>query len=160
NEYLHASLDEVVGSRVTTRVPPGGGSGTFRSTYRNVRLWLAVAVLVLVLAGGAAVARAYFDLQGQAAAAGVPPPGAAFPIPDLATLTRQADLVVLGRVASAGTTRLLTQPAQTPIPFAGPTRAIPPEASRTTSLSIPSTRFPIQVERVLKGAPPNQQQQI
>src|SRR5207253_9603032 len=44
-------------------------------------------------------------------------------IPDLATLTRQAELVLVGRVAAPGTTRQHAQPAQTPIgPSIGPTR--------------------------------------
>src|SRR5437667_5200275 len=87
------------------------------------------------------------------------PSGSAPGIPDLASLTRQADLVVVGRVSADGVTRLLVQAAQTPIPFQPPpnstpppTRVIPPEASRGGTLSIPSTRYPVQVERVVRGA--------
>jgi hypothetical protein len=112
----------------------------------------------LALVAGAAIGRAYFDLQRQAGDLVLGPTGSAFPIPDVASLTRQADLVVVGRVAGAGVTQVLAQEAQTPIPLqsstpALSTRAIPPEAGRGDGrLSILSTRYPVQVERVIRGS--------
>jgi hypothetical protein len=76
-------------------------------------------------------------------------------IPDLATLTRQAELVVVGRVAAPGTTRQDAQPAQTPIgPTIGPTRTgqgQPPPGG--AGISIPITTYIVDVEREARGAP-------
>jgi hypothetical protein len=120
---------------------------------------LAGVVAVLGLAVVGAVGRAVFDLQRQAGDILTGPSGSMLAIPDLASLARQADLVVVGRVSAAGVTRMLVQPAQTPIPFQPPpgstpppTRVLPPEASRGGTLSIPSTRYPVQVERVVRGS--------
>jgi hypothetical protein len=71
-------------------------------------------------------------------------------IPDLATLTRQAKLVIVGRVQSAGTTRQVPQPIQTPI---GPTRTAPGQPS--AGISIPLTTYTVDVERVVRGGPPS-----
>jgi len=123
-------------------------------------VWFAGLAAVLVLVGVALFGRAYLDLQRQAGDLVLGPSGSAFAIPDLASLTRQADLVVVGRVAGGGVTRLLVQAAQTPIPLQPPpgappppTRVIPPTASRGGgTLSLPSTLYPVQVERVVRGS--------
>lgn len=76
-------------------------------------------------------------------------------ISDLATLTRQAEVVVVGRVAAPGTTRQVAQPVQTPIgPGIGPTRTgqgqLPPGGG---GISIPITTYMVDVERQVRGAP-------
>jgi hypothetical protein len=128
-------------------------------------MWWIVVLVVLIAAG--LLGRAYVDLQQQAGDVLVGPSVSALAIPDLAALTRMADVVVVGRVAGDGVTRLVAQPAQTPIPFqppAGaappPTRVIPPQASRATSFSIPTTHFAVQVERVIRGTSPAAQIEV
>ena len=73
-------------------------------------------------------------------------------IPDLAALTRQADLVVVGRVESPGTTRQVAQPIQTPIgPSIGPTRAGQGQPTGSGGISIPIATYIVDVERVARG---------
>jgi len=75
-------------------------------------------------------------------------------IPDLATLTHQADLVVVGRLAAPPTTRQVAQPIQTPIgPAVGPTRVGQGQAAPGGGgISIPITTYTVDVERVARGA--------
>jgi hypothetical protein len=76
-------------------------------------------------------------------------------IPDLATLTRQADLVIVGQVASTGTTRQIAEPVQTPIgPAIGPTREGQGQPPIGGGISIPMTTYVVDVERVARGGLP------
>src|SRR5437588_6564471 len=76
-------------------------------------------------------------------------------IPDLSSLTRMADLVIVGRVTAPGTTREIPQPPQTPI---GPLRAPGPASTSGGGIGIPITTYTIEVERVVRGsAPPGAQ---
>lgn len=146
--------------------------------------WIAVGAGALGLAALAAVGRAWTDLQGQTdglvmtSSSGAS--GAAFAIPDLRTLTRMADMVVVGRVASDGVVRLLVQPAQTPIPFQpaappsglsdekatevarepAPTRSAlaNPPPTVASGPKIPITEYPFQIERVARGSAAGSQQ--
>jgi hypothetical protein len=73
-------------------------------------------------------------------------------IADLASLTRQADLVVVGRVASPGTNRQVAQPIQTPIgPSIGPTRAGQGQTIGAGGISIPIATYTVDIERVARG---------
>lgn len=75
-------------------------------------------------------------------------------IPDLTTLTRLANLVVVGRLASPGVTRQVAQPIMTPIgPAIGPTRSGQPQ-SGGGGINIPVTSYSVDVERVVRGTPP------
>ncbi|MDQ3810145.1 MAG: hypothetical protein M3336_07635 [Chloroflexota bacterium] len=132
------------------------------------------ALALTAVAAAAAMGRAWADLQHQTSELAVTTSrgaGSAVAIPDLASLTRLADLVVVGRVAGEGATRLEVQPAQTPIPFqplappAGPSGGgkagepvTPPpraeslaQAGRGAGPAIPITAYPVEVERVVRG---------
>jgi hypothetical protein len=156
--------------------------GVVRSVMASssaVRLrWLGVLGGAVVLVMLVVVGRAWADLQRQTSGLVMttsPSGSAALAIPDLATLTRLADLVVVGHIASDGATRLLVQPAQTPIPFqpvappaglssekaAELARQAPPpprpaaadqSAAGAAAPAIPITAYPVQVERVARGS--------
>jgi hypothetical protein len=73
-------------------------------------------------------------------------------ISDLPSLTRQSDLIVVGRVESPGTTRQVAQPIQTPIgPSIGPTRAGQGQSTGSGGISIPIATYTVDVERVARG---------
>jgi hypothetical protein len=68
-------------------------------------------------------------------------------IPDLATLTRQASLVIVGQLSAPGSISQTPQPVQTPI---GPTRPVPGQPN-SGAISVPVTTYAVEVERVARG---------
>ena len=95
-------------------------------------------------------------------------------ITDLAALVHAADLIVVARVAADGTSRLVVQPDQTPPavpppppqglgddksrlaaqqpPAVTPTRQSPAQVASSGTTGLPVTDFPVEVERVVRGA--------
>ncbi len=86
---------------------------------------LVVGLLILVTVG--ILARTYLQQQSPLV---VSVPDAERAIPDLATLVHASNLIVVGRVASNGTT-------------------LPPQ---TPGSSLPTTQFPFDIEQVVRGA--------
>jgi hypothetical protein len=96
-------------------------------------------------------------------------------IPDLASLVRQSDLVIVGRVTDGGTTRLQAQPVATPAanpppatpdgPSAKVSRNAPPpppaalgQAQAARQSQTPVTSYTVSIDQVLRGASPVGQQ--
>jgi hypothetical protein len=100
-----------------------------------VFLRLAGGLLVVVIAGG--VALAYLEREPTLQVVSMPDSERA--IPDLATLVHESDLIVVGRVAGDGTSRLPAQPGQSP-------------GASTVLGGLPVTDYPFDVERVARGA--------
>src|SRR5436190_8607540 len=116
------------------------------SRRRRRGLWLTVGACTVGLLALAAVGRAWADLQAQTGGLVLTMAprdnSSTLTVPDLGTLTRMADVVVVGRVAGDGTTRLLDQPVITPIPFqpVAPPPGLPPEKATALPPAAPPTR--------------------
>jgi hypothetical protein len=98
-------------------------------------LGLAGGLLLVVIAGAAALAYLAQEPTPQV----VSMPDSERAIPDLATLVRESDLIVVGRVAGDGTSRLPVQPGQSP-------------GASAVLGGLPVTDYPFDVERVARGA--------
>jgi hypothetical protein len=129
------------------------------------RLLALVSAADVVIALTVVVARAYFELEQPINNQAIDMGESMRAIPDLASLTRQSDLVVVGRVTSDGVTVLLQQPVATPANNPPPQTTQPkgaypppppPALQRQGQLTVsqpqtPVTSYQIQIERVGRG---------
>jgi hypothetical protein len=126
-------------------------------------------LMTLALVVGSAV-RMYLDVQDYAQDRVVEIGASYKPYQDVAALTRDADLVVLGRVVGEGKTHLVAQPSERPRAFQPPAvsaadpakqNLAPVEstssASTATQFDLPVTRFRLAIERVVHGTAQSQE---
>src|SRR6266852_4825530 len=137
---------------------------------------LAILIGAGILAVAAATAgRTYMDVQSNAADRVVELSAAFKAAPDLATLKGNSDLVIVGRIASQGTTRLVTQSGNSGITAPAPAalnldpkkadaQKLQPAAPGVTpgkpignaNIGTPVTTYSVQIERAVKGKGPTQ----
>ena len=130
-------------------------------------------LMALALIAGVA-GRFYLDVQDFAQDRVVEVGATYMPYNNVAEMTRDSDLVVLGRVVGEGKTHLVPQQAERPRPFQAPAAIDLPEAKRdlsaqtqklaavdsgapsnsasTVSFDLPMTVYTVAVERVVHGA--------
>ena len=125
-----------------------------------------VCVAGVVLTFAVIMGRAYFELEQSINSQAVDMGESMRAIPDLASLTRQSDLVVVGRVTADGITQLLTQPVATPAANPPPQASLqkggnappppPPSLQQQGQITVsrpqtPITTYVVEVERVGRG---------
>ncbi|MBV9170695.1 MAG: hypothetical protein JOZ81_11480 [Chloroflexi bacterium] len=135
----------------------------------HFRLIAGVGLGAAVLLVAVALGRAYLELQQPMNGPALGSDGSVRAIPDLASLVRQSDLVVVGRVTDDGTTHLQAQPVATPVvhpPPASPdgpsvkvVRDAPPpppaalgQAGAARQPQMLVTNYAVVIEQVLRGA--------
>ncbi len=131
---------------------------------------ISIGRLVLVVGTGALLAAAvvigrdYRALHQRAGEREVEVGAVYRAIPDLAAVTRESDVVAVGRVVAQGATRVLRQPDQSPAPVASPTPGRrgaagsggpveEPSAGKNpgADYDTPVTDYTVVVDRVLQG---------
>jgi hypothetical protein len=138
-------------------------NNSFRMLGYARRIALIVGLMALALVAGVA-GRFYLDLQDFAQDRVVEVGATYLPYDNVAAMTRDTDLVVLGRVIGEGKTHLVRQSLDRPRPFQAPAAetlpagkndsgvlAQPSSATSGQSFDLPVTTFTIAVERVLHG---------
>jgi hypothetical protein len=138
-------------------------NNSFRMLGHARRIAQIVGLMTLALIAGIA-GRFYLDLQDFAQDRVVEVGASYMPYDNVAAMTRDADLVVLGRVIGEGQTHLVPQSLDRPRPFQAPAAetlpagksdsgvlAQPSSATSGQSFDLPVTTFTIAVERVLHG---------
>jgi hypothetical protein len=141
-------------------------------TPRRMALLIGAGILAVT---AAFAGRAYLDIQDSAADHLVQLSAVYKAAPDLATLKANSDLIVVGRIAKAGTTRMVVQTGNSGISAPAPDRLgvdakksdaekLQPPAPGLPSqnlignanLGTPVTTYAVQVEQSIKGSAPAQ----
>src|SRR5690349_16861131 len=116
---------------------------------RPIRRFVLVAAAATAALAIGMVGRAYVDHEDQAQERVVDMSASYAAIPDLAELSRRADLVVVGRVVGDGATEILKPPNAAATAGAG--ARVPTGSTVAKGFGTPVTTYTIEVERVVHG---------